>query len=178
MQRNGEPYLNERMWYYMSRMTGSVVKRGEDYSKLRNRRIATVFLLGSDVFKRGEAVYTYRVREDGTYNPLGAGGLYVYVNLGYKGTDKRGSVIHDMHCSDYRDAYNAEFRESLYEAKNDEGGIRMCETLEMFKRIGMEEANKQAISNLLKNNLVTPEQISKSFNMPLSEVLEIGKNLK
>ena len=54
----------------------------------------------------------------------------------------------------------------------------MCETLEMFKRQGREEANVQAISNLLKDNLVTPEQLSKSFNMPLSEVLEIEKSLK
>ena len=178
MQRKGEPYLNERMWYYISQMTGSIVKKGDGYSKLKGRRVASIFLLESDVFKRGEAVYTYSVRNDDTHAPLGAGGLYVYVNLCYNGLDKKGGVIHDIHCSDWRDAYNAEFRESLYEAKNDEGGIRMCETLEMFKRIGMEEANKQAISNLLKNNLVTPEQISKSFNMPLSEVLEIGKNLK
>ena len=102
----------------------------------------------------------------------------MYVNLGYRGDDRKGRVIHDMHCSDYREAYNIEFRESLYEAKNEEGGLRMCETLEMFKRQGRKEANVQAISNLLKDNLVTPEQLSKSFNMPLSEVLEIEKSLK
>ena len=99
----------------------------------------------------------------------------MYVNLGYRGDDRKGRVIHDMHCSDYREAYNIEFRESLYEAKNEEGGLRMCETL--FEE-GRTEANVQAISNLLKDNLVTPEQLSKSFNMPLSEVLEIEKSLK
>lgn len=56
--------------------------------------------------------------------------------------------------------------------------IRMCETLEMFKRQGREEANVQAISNLLRDSLVTPEQISKSFNIPISVVLEIEKNIK
>ena len=178
MQRKGEPYLNERMWYYISQMTGSIVKKGDGYSKLKGRRVASIFLLESDVFKRGEAVYTYSVRNDDTHAPLGAGGLYMYVNLCYNGLDKKGGVIHDIHCSDYRDAYNAEFRESLYEAKNDEGGIRMCETLEMFKRIGMEEANKQAISNLLRNRRLTPSEIASDFNIPLSEVLEIEKNLK
>lgn len=54
----------------------------------------------------------------------------------------------------------------------------MCETLEMFKRQGREEANVQAISNLLRDSLVTPEQISKSFNIPISVVLEIEKNIK
>ena len=54
----------------------------------------------------------------------------------------------------------------------------MCETLEMFKRIGMEEANKQAISNLLRNRRLTPSEIASDFNIPLSEVLEIEKNLK
>ena len=55
------------------------------------------------------------MRDDDTHTPLGAGGLYVYVNLGYRGDDRKGRVIHDMHCSDYREAYNIEFRESLYE---------------------------------------------------------------
>ena len=54
----------------------------------------------------------------------------------------------------------------------------MCETLEMFKRQGREEANVQAISNLLRDSLVTPEQISKSFNIPISVGLEIEKNIK
>ena len=131
------------------------------------------------MFSRGEKRSILNsVRDDDTHTPLGAGGLYVYVNLGYRGDDRKGRVIHDMHCSDYREAYNIEFRESLYEAKNEEGGLRMCETLEMFKRQGRKEANVQAISNLLKDNLVTPEQLSKSFNMPLSEVLEIEKSLK
>ena len=182
MQRNGEPYLNERMWYYISQMTGSIVKKGDGYSKLKGRRVASIFLLESDVFKRGEAVYTYDVRNSRDSSPLGVGGLYVYVNLGYKRLDNKGGVIHDLHCSDWRDAYNNEFKNSIFEAKSEGGKIRMCETLEMFKRYGFEEgkfeANRQAISNLLKDNLVTPEQISKSFNMPLSEVLEIGKNLK
>ena len=131
------------------------------------------------MFSRGEKRSILNsVRDDDTHTSLGAGGLYVYVNLGYRGDDRKGRVIHDMHCSDYREAYNIEFRESLYEAKNEEGGLRMCETLEMFKRQGRKEANVQAISNLLKDNLVTPEQLSKSFNMPLSEVLEIEKSLK
>ena len=131
------------------------------------------------MFSRGEKRSILNsVRDDDTHTPLGAGGLYVYVNLGYRGDDRKGRVIHDMHCSDYREAYNIEFRESLYEAKNEEGGLRMCETLEMFKRQGRKEANVQAISNLLKDNLVTPEQLSKSFNMPLSEVLEIEKSMK
>lgn len=73
MQRRSEPYLNERMWYYISRMTGSIVKKGDGYSKLRGRKVASLFLLTTDVFKRGEAVYTYSVRDDDTYTPLGAG---------------------------------------------------------------------------------------------------------
>ena len=181
MQRRSEPYLNERMWYYISRMTGSIVKKGDGYSKLRGRKVASLFLLETDVFKRGDAVYTYSVRDDDTHTPLGAGGLYVYVNLGYRGDDRKGRVIHDIRCSDWREAYCSEFKRSIREAKS-EGGLRMCETLEMFKRYGFEEgrteANVQAISNLLKDNLVTPEQLSKSFNMPLSEVLEIEKSLK
>ena len=70
MQRRSEPYLNERMWYYISRMTGSIVKKGDGYSKLRGRKVASLFLLTTDVFKRGEAVYTYSVRDDDTYTPL------------------------------------------------------------------------------------------------------------
>ena len=178
MQKKGDSYLNERMWYYMSRMTGSIVKKGDGYSKLRGRKVSSIFLLESDVFKRGEAVYTYSVRDDDTHMPLGVGGLYVYVNLGYRGNDRKGSVIHDIHCSDYRDALNEEFRRCIRDAKNEGGKIRMCETLEMFKRQGREEANVQAISNLLRDSLVTPEQISKSFNIPISVVLEIEKNIK
>ena len=157
-------------------MTGSIVKKGDGYSKLRGRKVASLFLLETDVFKRGEAVYTYSVRDDDTHTPLGAGGLYVYVNLGYRGDDRKGRVIHDIRCSDWREAYCSEFKRSIREAKS-EGGLRMCETLEMFKRQGREETNVQAISNLLKNRRLTPSEIAADFNIPLSEVLEIEKYL-
>ena len=42
---------------------------------------------------------------------------------------------------------------------------------------GLEKGKDNTIETLLRDKLVTPEQIAKSFNMSLSEVYRIAENI-
>lgn len=202
MQKKRDASVLERMWYYISLLTNSMLGKGEEYSRLKGKNAVTIFLLSWDVFKKGKPIYTFSVRGDEDFSPLGVGGLYVFVNLSYVGDDEKGRVIHDIRCKIPEEAYHAEFEEALRYWKREEGRSRMLDTLEMFQKKwkkegieqgieqgrvqGIEQGREQGIEQgiernrretvriLLKNRRMTAEEISQDFNIPLEDVLEVA----
>ena len=188
MQKGNEPNLEERRRVYEGSLNIAFLGKGSDYSNLPDQ--ISIFLMNWDIHKRGKAVYHSLWRDDDCFVTDWSMERYD-VNLAYEGTDtEEGRMIHDLHCRNPRDMLTGVLRKKMDEIKNTKEGRMeyMSDSARLIAKgearglakgeaKGIAEGKRKSIETILRDKLATPEQISKSFTMPLSEVLEIANNL-
>ena len=68
--------------------------------------------------------------------------------------------------------------EKVYNETNPNiGGATMCNVVEEIRNEGRAEQAVEAAINLLKMNVLTPEQIAQAQGLPLEQVLALQKNI-
>ena len=142
----------KRTRQYVANLTNSFILKGGSYMGLP--RIVIVFFVPYDI-------------------------------LGKEGEDKYGMIAHDIRCADAGKMHYNEIRARMSALKDEEGGEKMAE--DIFARMrregreegraeGRDEVRSDFVRILLKDT--SPSEISRKFNIPLSEVRAIEKSIR
>ena len=95
-------------------------------------------------------------------------------------------MMYNIRCEEYDKMNEDPLKETMDYIKNTkEGMMEYTSDYARWKREGeekgraegREEGRESTIETLLRDKLVTPEQIAKSFNMSLSEVYRIAESI-
>lgn len=185
MQKGEEPDLEGRRRIYEGSLSIAFLGKGERYCAVP--RQISIFLLNKDIHRRGKAVYHSMWRDDECLVTDWSMERYE-VNMGYEGLDtEAGRMIHDIRCARAEEMLTEVLRKRMNEIKNTEEGrmeymsdsARLIAKGEARGRAeGRVEGQRKSIETMLRDGLATPEQIAKSFDMSLSEVIKIAESLK
>ena len=162
MQTRSRKALGKRTRYYQSMIDIDNLMKGDDYSMLKESYI--LFICKNDPFKDendlhyGLPCYTFKtVCSENTD-----------VNL----NDKTTKVVYNA------SAYEKEEFRSLYLSMN----LHDFDIREEAKEEGIQQGSQQqaiqAAINLLKMQVLSPEQIAQAQGLPLQKVLELQKEIK
>ena len=180
----------KRTRQYVANLTNSFILKGGSYMGLP--RIVIVFFVPYDILGKGKPFYVIRPRdEDGEV--ADPDDVRIYVNWKYEGEDKYGMIAHDIRCADAGKMHYNEIRARMSALKDEEGGEKMAEDIfARMRREGREEGREEGraegraegrnevrsdfVKILLKDT--SPSEISRKFNIPLSEVRAIERSLR
>ena len=149
--------FGQRMEYYSSVLAWKALLRGEGYTSMRERIV--IFIVDSDIFGKGKAVYRFRTREDDGFGLVDDTGCTMYVaNMAYRGriredlrafyADLAKREIEEMECPDMREALwrvkgNEERRMEAYNILGDFGVKLYDEGIEKGKEEGLERGKAE-----------------------------------
>ncbi|MBP5601775.1 MAG: PD-(D/E)XK nuclease family transposase [Treponema sp.] len=183
----------KRIRYHQAMLDSHSLKKKKDFEDLPNLYI--IFILEHDLFGKNEPIYfvskILNIKdEDGKYLPFDDGCNIMYVNGEYRGDDALGKLMHDFSTPNADEMNYNRLAEKVRFYKQDETGVQnMCKIVEEYGDERAAEALKQGIQqgeqkkaiedavNLLKTNLLTPEQIAQTIKLPLQKVLELQKQI-
>ncbi len=179
MQMERDKDINRRMRMYESSFNLAFLAKGSLYSCLPS--FTMIWLYGEDPHGRGRAVYTSQWKDQ--ENMVTDESVVRHeVNTRYTGEDEMGRMMYNIRCEEYDKMNDDPLKETMDYIKNTkEGMMEYTSDYARWKREGEEkgraEGRESTIETLLRDKLVTPEQIAKSFNMSLSEVCRIAENI-
>jgi hypothetical protein len=140
------------------------------------------------MFKEGKAVYLIERKRVDTNESINDGNHIIYVNGEYEGNDAIGKLIHDLKCKDYKEMYYPELKEGVKHFKAKEGKEEMCESIENYavkfakqyaaketqraKENGIAEGELKTYINLIKDNILTIEEVAERLNMGVDQLKE------
>ena len=195
IQKTNKKDLRKRASFYMSVLTNSNLEAGEEnYDELRDRYV--IFICDWDVAKRGEPLYTFKyMMNDGT--PLDDGGTIIFANASYRGDDDLTKLFEDLKQRDPSKMHYGALRKSLEKIRTDkETRIEMStefeefvarKTKEISERVaaesmakgmaegmakGMAKSRTEIAATLLKEKLLSPEEIERVTGIPIDQVSE------
>ena len=195
IQKTNKKDLPKRASFYMSVLTSANLMAGkENYDELRDRYV--IFICDWDVAKRGEPLYTFIYRmKDGT--PLEDGGTIIFANASYRGDDDLTKLFEDLKQRDPSKMHYGALRKSLEKIRTDkETRIEMStefeefvarKTKEISERVaaesmakgmaegmakGMAKSRTEIAATLLKEKLLSPEEIERVTGIPIDQVSE------
>ncbi|MGM9961966.1 MAG: PD-(D/E)XK nuclease family transposase [Holdemanella porci] len=148
---------NKRCRYYVDCLDVQYLKQGMDYDKLP--KLYMICITEFDYFGKGKAIYeikkTVKDIQELDYDDE----VYIlYVNGEYRGNDEIGLLMHDFSCSDFKDMYIDEMRESVKRAKTIEmEESDMCEALEKFRNKAIAEGMAQGIAQGISQGMAQGE---------------------
>ena len=172
-----------RMRVYESSFNLAFLAKGSPYSCLPS--FTMIWLYGEDPHGRGRAVYTSQWKDQD--NMVTDESVVRHeVNTRYSGEDEMGRMMYNIRCEEYDEMNDDPLKETMDYIKNTkEGMMEYTSDYARWKREGeekgraegREEGRESTIETLLRDKLVSPEQIAKSFNMSLSEVYRIAESI-
>ena len=182
--------FGQRMEYYSSVLAWKALLRGEGYTSMRERIV--IFIVDSDIFGKGKAVYRFRTREDDGFGLVDDTGCTMYVaNMAYRGriredlrafyADLAKREIEEMECPDMREALwrvkgNEERRMEAYNILGDFGVKLYDEGIEKGKEEGLEKGKVEIAMKMLKLGLPL-STISASTELSEEEITELAGKL-
>ena len=179
MQMEREKEIGRRMRVYESSFNLAFLAKGSPYSCLPS--FTMIWLYCEDPHGRGRAVYTSQWKDKD--NMVTDESVVRHeVNTRYTGEDEMGRMMYNIRCEEYDKMNEDPLKETMDYIKNTkEGMMEYTSDYARWKREGEEkgraEGRESTIETLLRDKLVTPEQIAKSFNMSLSEVYRIAESI-
>ena len=179
MQMERDKDISRRMRMYESSFNLAFLAKGSPYSCLPS--FTMIWLYGEDPHGRGRAVYTSQWKDQ--ENMVTDESVVRHeVNTRYAGEDEMGRMMYNIRCEEYDKMNEDPLKETMDYIKNTkEGMMEYTSDYARWKREGEEkgraEGRESTIETLLRDKLVTPEQIAKSFNMSLSEVYRIAESI-
>ena len=193
IQKTNKKDIRKRASFYMSVLTNSNLEAGEEnYDELRDRYV--IFICDWDVAKRGEPLYTFEyMMNDGT--PLGDGGTIIFANASYRGDDDLTKLFEDLKQADPSKMHYGALQKSLEKIRTDkETRIQMSTEFEEFFARNNREISEKAMAKgraeglaegraevraeiaatLLKEKLLSPEEIERIIGLPIDQVSEVA----
>ena len=114
----------------------------------------------------------------------------MYVNGDYRGNNALGKLMHDFSTPNADEMYYKELARKVRFHKQDDKGVQMAsqiveeygderaaEALKIGIQQGEQKKAIEAAINLLKMEVLTPEQIARAQGLPLEKVLELQKEI-
>ncbi len=166
-----------RARFHSSMVDSQMLLSSQGFKELKDSYV--IFITEKDYFKAGKPIYTVERHVHEINEEFSDGSHIIYVNGAYEGDDDIGKLIHDFHCKQASDIYNAELAESVRHFKEEGGKSDMCEAVEKYAtereirgkieatiKAGIEfGADKEAIvMNLIKNFSLTLEEAEKVYD--------------
>lgn len=152
----------KRARYYGAAMDAETLGAGKDFHELPER--FNVFIVESDPFRCGAALYRFEQSDPDTGLALGDGVRVVYGNGAYRGDDEVGRLMHDLSCSDPDDMHPGPLRDRVRELKcSEKGEAQMgwfteevrAEGIEIGMERGMERGRLEALAELVRDGAIT-----------------------
>ena len=179
--------LPMRARYYQSIIDMDILARGEDYRQLKESYV--IFLCLQDIFRRGLPVYFFEnaCRED-IRIPLGDRAYKVFFNAANCDkleSEEERSFFRFLKGGGADTAFSRRIAERVAFAKQDMTWRRQYmtwqQTIDEEKAIAFEEGAQQNARenawNLLRMDILTPEQIAQAIKIPLEDVLALKEEL-
>lgn len=157
-----------------SRLTAS----GDDYKDIPETYI--IFITEKDILNDGLPIYTIERTIQETGKVFEDKAHIIYVNGSYKGEDEIGRLMHDFHCSDYREMHNQKIASRVkYFKEEPEGVADMCKTMQTIVERAWDEAEisrskkiawnmwengEHDLDKIAKTTLLTAEQVREAIN--------------
>ena len=191
MQGYREEGMGKRMRMYEGSLTISSICKGKSYSEIPDL-VMIVFHTG-DPYGRGRPLYISRFTDEEGF-VTDASVVRYEVNLSFEGEYTISDIIHDMKTSDGNGMETevlGDIMKSIKESKEMERRYKsdsqmwmergiakgreqgMAQGMEKGIAQGMEKGVEKSMEILLRNELLSPEEISRNFHVPLDEVLSI-----
>ena len=174
-------------------MDSHSLKKGKNFDQLPTLYI--ILILEHDIFKQNKPIYTVNKTldvkdEDGDYLPFDDACNIMYVNGDYRGNNTLGKLMHDFSTPNADEMYYKELARKVRFHKQDDKGVQMAsqiveeygderaaEALKIGIQQGEQKKAIEAAINLLKMEVLTPEQIARAQGLPLEKVLELQKEI-
>ncbi len=162
-----------RARFHSSMVDSQMLSSSQGFKELKDSYV--IFITEKDHFKARKPIYTVERHINEINREFSDGSHIIYVNGAYEGDDDMGKLMHDFHCKQASDIYNAELAESVRHFKEERGKADMCEAVEKYAekyaieatiKAGIEfGADKEAIiMNLIKNFSLTLAEAEKAYD--------------
>ena len=183
--------LPERSRYYQGVIDVDLLKSGQKYKDLKTSYI--IFICVDDIFGNGLAKYTFenlcvedtKIKLNDRTQKL----FFISQNcdkllnaeqkafLSMVSSNKSSNAFTDKINALVADAKrNTQWRKQFMDWEREKTYIRE-DAIEEGREQGMQRKAVEAATNLLKMNVLTPEQIAQALGLPLDQVLELQKEL-
>ena len=199
MQASENKNIPKRTRYYQGMVDLNILKKGEDYKKLKRSFI--IFVCTFDIFGEGRHIYTFENRC--LQNPgLVLGDDTVKIILNTKGTmddvtPELKRLLDYIDSSEPEDDYTRELEKEVESVKKDdkwrvsymtlqmryqekyEEGLEQGEKIGRQKgeQIGREEGIKQSAIRMLSSGKLSNEEVAAYSGLTLEQVLEIKEDI-
>ncbi len=188
MQTTDTKNLPKRARYYQSVIDMDNLSKGENYSKLKDSYV--IFLCLEDIFDKGLPVYFFEnLCRQKRELPLNDGTYKVFFNAhdcDKLKTKEERDFFKFLKGEQAESQFAKAIEEKVERAKKNEkwrkNYMTWQQTIDEAKYIAREEgmhANAiESAKNLLRMNILSPEQISQAVSLPLEEVRKLADELK
>ena len=150
-----------------------VLNPGDDFSNLPETYI--IFITENDVLGENKPLYVIDRYINGTDRPFDDGLHIIYVNGEIQDETDLGWLMHDFRCTKSADMHFKELRERAHYFKETEEGVKaMCKAIEDMRNDAIKADRKRIVLELLKDNVLTHEQIAKYIGLSLDDVKELA----
>ena len=180
--------LPKRARYYQSIIDMDNLSKGENYSKLKDSYI--IFLCLEDIFNKGLPVYFFenlcRQKRDLSLNDRAYKVFFNARDCDKLKSKEERDFFKFLKGEQAETQFAKTIEEKVERAKKNEKWRKIYmtwqQTIDEEKEIAREEGSLnraiESAKNLLKMNLLTPEQISQAVSLPLEQVLALADELK
>ena len=179
--------LPERARYYQGVMDVDCLKSGQKYRELKNSYV--IFICIQDIFNSGLPVYTFEntCREDGSIRLGDRAYKYFFIakNCDRILDGRQKSFLKLVAGQKAEDAFSRKIERLADEARHNTQWKRQYMEWERQRAYDYEAGNEagiqtglkrkavEAANNLLKIDILSPEQIAQAIGLPLEQVLQL-----
>ncbi len=190
IQKGRTNELPQRARYYSSLIDArTTLKPNSKFTELP--RSYVIFICSDDIMESKEALRWYTRRCLSTGTELGDGSNIIIVNGSYKGRDKIGRLIRDLHETDPAKVGNAILRRQMEMIKSEEGGKGKMvvthfdklmqkereEGLAEGKAEGKVEEALDTAKRMLSKGKLSVEEIAEYSDLPIDKVKELADSM-
>ena len=180
IQRSNKGAEPKRGRYYASMLDTEMLEKRKDFNSLKKAYV--IFIMEDDIFKQGEPIYLVERVFTKTGKPFGDESYILYVNGAYRGNNRLGWLMEDMHATDPRVMHFPELAEKTDYLKNKQKGEAsmnkaLQELIEEERKEGLQEGLQKGIKFLVAayrklgmSNEQIIEQIAAEYEISQSEV--------
>ena len=180
VQRDDNGAVPKRARCHSSALDVEFLKKNQKFKELPITYV--IFITEHDVFKEGEALYSFGRTNLKTGKPFGDDEYIVFINGAYDNENddsELAKLIHDFRCSNADDMYLEKMADKTrYYKENDKGVSYMCKLMEdMLNENAIQERIDIAM-NMLQGGKLTLDEIANYSNLPLETIKELAEQMK
>ena len=180
MQRNDNGAVPKRARYHSSALDVEFLKKNQKFKELPITYV--IFITEHDIFKEGDALYSFGRTNLKTGKPFGDEEYIIYINGAYSNENDDSDLaklIHDFRCNNADDMYLDKMaNKTRYYKENDKGVSYMCKLVEDMLSENEYQKSIDFAMKLLQRGKETLEEIAEDSDLPLETVKELAEQMK